>query len=93
MQSNQTSSQQGGFFAAHPTPIPIAEAFALQTSQNHGCNYFALLRTLKPLLLQKLAMPSPTHKPCTVLSGFAQSFPADGKCQDLNMILSFLIKL
>jgi hypothetical protein len=34
------SSQQIGFFAA--------QAFALQIGQNHGCNYFALLRSHFP---------------------------------------------
>jgi hypothetical protein len=77
MQSNQTSSQQGGFFAARPLPIPIPEPLPCKPARTTGCNYFAPLRPLKPLLLQKLAMPSPTHKPTIVLPGFAQSFPAD----------------
>ncbi|MET3503072.1 hypothetical protein ABIC45_004709 [Mucilaginibacter rubeus] len=69
MQSNQTSSQQGGFFAAR--------AFTCKPARTTGCNYFALLRSLQPLLLQKLAMPFRTRNPRIVLPGFAQSFPAD----------------
>jgi len=49
------SSQQIGFFAA--------QAFTLQSNQNHGCNYFAPLHSRLPLLLQKLAKPFPTLGP------------------------------
>ncbi|WP_184545055.1 hypothetical protein [Mucilaginibacter sp. FT3.2] len=47
MKSNQKSSRQKGFFAA--------QAFALQSWQNLGWNYFALTRIA--LGMQKLPMP------------------------------------
>jgi hypothetical protein len=42
-----------------------------------GCNYFALLRTHPPELLQKLAMPFPALKATIVLPAFTRSLPAD----------------
>ena len=66
---SKKSSQQIGSFAA--------QAFAPQIGQNHGCNYFALLRTRSPLLLQKLAMPLPALKANIVLPAFARSLTAD----------------
>jgi hypothetical protein len=38
-------------------------AFVLQISQNHGLQLFAPLRSHKPLLQQKLAMPLQPHRP------------------------------
>jgi len=42
-----------------------------------GCNYFSLLRTHSPELLQKLAMPFPALKATIVLPAFTRSLPAD----------------
>jgi hypothetical protein len=39
-----------------PIPVTIAQAFALQTRQNHGLQLFCPAHTY-PMLLQKLAMP------------------------------------
>jgi hypothetical protein len=60
--------QQIGFFAA--------QAFALQTGQNHGLQLFC--SAALPMLLQKLAMPIPAHKATIVLPAFTRSLPADG---------------
>jgi hypothetical protein len=49
-----------------------------KTIRTTGCNYFARLRSLIPKLLQKLAMPLPTHKATIVLPAFARNLPADG---------------
>jgi hypothetical protein len=64
MQSNQTSSQQGGFFAAHPVPMPIAEPLPCKPARTTGCNYFAPLRPLKPSFCKNLLCPFlPTNPP------------------------------
>jgi hypothetical protein len=52
MQSNQTSSQQIGFFAA--------QAFTLQISSNHGLRSFALLHSFNALTSAKSLMPFAT---------------------------------
>jgi hypothetical protein len=64
------SSQQIGFFAA--------QAFALQIGQNHGCNYFALLRSHFPDASAKTCYASAAAQASIVLPAFTRSLPADG---------------
>jgi|GEM_PF-5237981 len=55
-----------GFFSA--------QAFALQTGQNHGLGKFApLLRTHMPALLQNIPMPLQPHEATIVLSALTRS--------------------
>jgi hypothetical protein len=54
-------------------------AFALQTSQNHGRQSFAQLRSLKAFASAKFAMPLPALVACIVLADFGLSWFADGK--------------
>jgi hypothetical protein len=55
-----------------------AQAFALQTGQNRGCNYFALLRTRFPNASAKTCYALPALKATIVLPDFARSLSADG---------------
>jgi len=48
-----------------------------QIRQNHGCNTFALLRSLIPTLQQKFANAFSDPQPTIVLHDFARSFSAD----------------
>jgi hypothetical protein len=74
-----------------PESLPLA--FALQNSQNHGCNYFAPLRPQFPPLLQKLAMPFPSLRATIVLPVFTRSLPADGKCFRFQNIMGIKLAL
>jgi hypothetical protein len=55
----------------------LAQGLALQIGQNHGLLYFALLRSLMPVLQQNSLMPFLAHMPIIVLSYFAGSCFAD----------------
>jgi hypothetical protein len=65
------SSQQKCFFAL--------VAVALQTGQNQGCNYFALLRSLISLRFSKNLLCPAAAQATIVLPAFARSLSADGK--------------
>jgi hypothetical protein len=77
---SKKSSQQIGFFAH--------KAFALQIGQNHGCNYFAPLRTRFPNASAKTCYALPELKAGTVLPAFTRSLPADGNILYLLCSLS-----
>jgi hypothetical protein len=70
IKSNQKSSQQKCFFAL--------KAFALQTGQNLGWNYFAL--TLLAPCRKNFLCPA-TAQPRIVLAVFARSCSADGEAK------------
>jgi hypothetical protein len=60
-QSNQNAFPQKGL---------TLMAFALQLSQNHGLQSFALLRSLISFASAKFAMPLLPHMACIVLADF-----------------------
>ncbi|WP_090528226.1 hypothetical protein [Mucilaginibacter sp. NFR10] len=72
------SSQQRGFFAALPSPIPNA-GLALQNNQNHGLQKVALLRSLHPQPSANICYAPTAAPPTIVLIAFTRNLSADGK--------------